>query len=506
MMIIFWAITPLQAAIFGTGQVLLTQPANMSTTSVLMPVDQQAAAMDTSLLIRAYASTWLSQPFPAYATAEYALLPFSPLDEDQVSFPNATWTGGATKLATDLTCWPAEMTQGNSPMVHIFDNGRGCRFEFDEFDSSQETTEPITILYIGYWDDAHLDWALQSPNCSLAAANQFLALWALSESPLRNITGLFCETSYTKQNVTISLPANTRQPIENSLIAMEDAVELDDTEFNRTAFEYLIGVGYPPVQIPRDAPDNLVLEQFPVVFNKNLTWPITNMVGFAIGNYNNSSVEGLHDATALGAVFAAAHRQLFSLAVSSLPGPPAHSVPETSGSIQYAQYGVIVSRSFSLAVEALLILVALLTALILVLCHKAKSHLPRDPASMSALFDILADSKPLLDRFVPTDGLDDQGLRDELSGQRYRLVTDGENSQGPRAVLETIVSPAKPDEDGYVGASHPVAGAPSAHDYTPVRPMWLRPFTGITVIVLLLAAIGVIVYFKKQEISLGGTL
>ncbi len=50
--------------------------------------------MDTSLLIRAYASTWLSQPFPAYATAEYALLPFSPLDEDQVSFPNATWTGG----------------------------------------------------------------------------------------------------------------------------------------------------------------------------------------------------------------------------------------------------------------------------------------------------------------------------------------------------------------------------------------------------------------------------
>ncbi|KAK9799209.1 hypothetical protein SCARD494_02390 [Seiridium cardinale] len=75
MVVIFWSITPLRSSIFGTGSVVLTQPAILSYPDFLVPVQEQAASMDASVLNGAFAATWLNQTFPASTTADSAALP-----------------------------------------------------------------------------------------------------------------------------------------------------------------------------------------------------------------------------------------------------------------------------------------------------------------------------------------------------------------------------------------------------------------------------------------------
>lgn len=48
---------------------------------VLMPIDQQATAMDISILNAAYGATWLDQDAPEYTTSDFAILPFTISDQ-----------------------------------------------------------------------------------------------------------------------------------------------------------------------------------------------------------------------------------------------------------------------------------------------------------------------------------------------------------------------------------------------------------------------------------------
>ncbi|KAJ9158275.1 Protein AIG2 [Coniochaeta hoffmannii] len=418
MMLIFWAVTPLQSAIFGAQAVSVTKQLVTSDTAKLGTLEEQLNALDSSILNIAYGITWLKQPYPAFTTPAKALIPFQPLKPEAAVLPDETWTTSAVALSTDIHCWPAIVNKTELTDTFDFDNGQGCKATFEPSTHGRlgnETGIIHTVLYIGYHENAMLDWYLQNPNCGANASHQFLAIWMAQDT--KDMTALFCESVYSKQEIMVTVSAGHSSPDEMSMAPLGDPKPLGEDEFNSTAFEYLVGTGVPPKLVRRDYPKDRNLEQFPTLSEFNLAFPITNMVGFAIGGMNYSIMD-LKDAAALQNIFSSAHKKLFSAAIPSLLMPAELSDSARTSTIRYTLYGVVVSRPLALAVEILLFLIALLVAGILYVNHRTKSLLNRDPGCIASTLEVLGESDALLRDFATSDRYDDVALQKSVQGRR----------------------------------------------------------------------------------------
>ncbi|RKU40229.1 hypothetical protein DL546_002383 [Coniochaeta pulveracea] len=493
MMLIFWAVTPLQGAIFGTQAVTVTQQVAAAVTARLMPLDRQLDSFDASIPNTAYSITWLKQPFPEFTTANYAYIPFRPSSSSHQIMPNETWTAETTALSTHLDCWPAVVTKTDTPFEYTFDNGRGCTADLTPTTkrvSANSSNIVYTILYIGYHMDPTSDWFLENPNCSQAASHQFLAIWKSSAS--EDMTSLFCETSYTKQKAQVSVSALEKRPEEDTLLLIGDAEPLLETEFNSTAFEYLIGTGVPPKQYRRDYANDKIVRQDVAMINRGVNWPATNMVGFGIGP-STYSLEELKNATNLQSIFASAHRRIFSAAVPKvLQGNDTRDLTR-SAAVQYLKYGVVVSRPLALVVEILLLVIAVLVSLVLIISHRTYSSLSKDPASIGDNLAVLRESKPLLQELIHSDQYDDKTLQKILDGHRFKLV-ERHNAHGPALGIDILKSASS----GSRQPLSPKAVNPAVHHRA------MRPLSGMVFVFTLLAGIGILLYFKRKEASLGG--
>lgn len=495
MMLVFWAVTPLQSAIFGTQFVSVAQQVLISDIAQLGTLAQQSDALDELILHTAYGITWLKQPFPAFTTATHALIPFQLQEAETTVLPGETWTSSATALSTELKCWPATVTPTAITDTFDFDNGQGCKATLEPSTHGRfgnETGEIHTVLYIGYHEDAQLDWFLENPNCSRQALHQFLAIWMAPST--KEMTALFCEPSYWKQSVTVTISADDRRPIENSLVPLGQPETLSQSDFNSTAFEYLIGTGVSPKLMRREYPADRRIEQYPTLSDLSLAYPITNMVGFAVGDMNYS-ISDLGDATALQTVFSSAHKKLFSASIPSLLVSANPSSPARPGTVRYTLYGVVVNRPIAMTVEILLLVIALLVAAILHLCQRTRSLLTSDPGRKGATLAVLGDSDGLLRDFAPRDRLNDEILRKSVQGNRYKLVKTA-TIHGERLHIEYLHSPGssntpEPERDTVSGR--------------PVQPAALNHLSGFTFVITLLAGMIVVLYLKRQEEALNGS-
>jgi hypothetical protein len=73
----------------------------------------------------------------------------------------------------------------------------------------------VGAYYIGYYDNANVDWDLQLAGCPIQASHEILGVWKLASNTAppdfcnsSNTTALFCTPSYYSQSVhaTVSLP------------------------------------------------------------------------------------------------------------------------------------------------------------------------------------------------------------------------------------------------------------------------------------------------------------
>lgn len=120
-----------------------------------------------------------------------------------------------------------------------------------------------------------------------------------------------------QQQVSIAVDAASGQPLNDSLTELDSWTQLDDISSNRSAFEFLLHAGFSLAVIARDYPDNLILDQFAKLYDTNISWPTTNMVGFAIG-LHNGSLSDFVNTTVLHQSFAAAHKLISPSAISHL--------------------------------------------------------------------------------------------------------------------------------------------------------------------------------------------
>jgi hypothetical protein len=499
MVLIFWAVTPLQSAIFGTQSITITNQVSITESQQFVTLEQQLNVLDASVLNDAYAMTWLGQPLPPFTTTDRAFIPFQPVDVDSTPLPHETWTTTATAVSTDLDCWPAVTNKSaRVQTMYTFYNGRSCTAQVElqtKSTSHNPNSTRYTVLYIGYPEDANLDYFLAGVDCNGEASHQFLAIWASTAS--EQVTAMFCQPSYRKQTVSVMVSAEDRRPQEPSVMALGEPLSLAETEFNSTAFEYLLATGLPSKEFRRDYPRDRILDQYSTISRRysSLEWPTTNMVGFAMGQLNGSLAD-LQDPARLQAVFTAAHRLILSASMSQLLGPLSITGLQRPGTIQYKLYGVVVSRPISLVVECLLGVIALLVVGILVVSWRSQSNLLRDPGSIGATLTIFRESSQLLEEFADKDRYNDKSLEKSIQGNWYRLLSPGSfDTQGLRIGKLAVQTSTNPPH---------VQPATGDTTMTPMRHKALRPVSGVGFIATLFAGIALLVYLKSQEQHLGG--
>ncbi|KOS19650.1 hypothetical protein ESCO_000606 [Escovopsis weberi] len=408
-----FVVTPLHSSFLGVDILLTRREVQMSTPSELIDPVAQAAVFDVTLLNAAYAITWLDQPFPAFTTPEYMLLPFYPSESAQDNVAN--WTGVTTKYWTEIRCWPAKVTHDNDTLHYDegyhFDNGQNCSTT-EVYIESRPGAE--NLFYTGWYADDEVDLNLECATCGPAAKNQFLAIWYHAGDTRVNsytdttkveiMTSEFCEPSYYKQKVKATISADGLVPIDGHVEPLGPVETLPPTEFNSSAFEFLLGVGVSQNKMARDYPLNYLLDQTSRIGKWKFLRPLWSpLVGFALGRTNASSHE-FSDPEFMRLAFQGVHQMLFSAALprllknSTLPnnGP---------GEVFSIKFGVVVSRLFSALIELSLGIVTLLVMVLFWVCHRSPSMLSEDPVTLGHLLSVVQNSPLLLKVFRGKGGL-----------------------------------------------------------------------------------------------------
>ncbi|KAF3022980.1 hypothetical protein E8E14_009900 [Neopestalotiopsis sp. 37M] len=498
--IIFWVITPLQSAIFGTGTAELTQAALLTASGGLIPVEEQAGLIDVSVLNGAFATIWLNQTYPQSLTAEVATLPIQALEIPQGA-SSANWTGWTWQLSTELKCWPAIQRNGTSALLTapddtamVLDNGQGCTVP--KAFAVQLSGVPYVIRYIGWFDNARLDFHLASKTCDERFKHQFLALSANLSGTYNDITSevtaQFCEPSYYKQNITVPISGTTLKPDFTAITEAGQKTELTDAEFNRTAFEYLLGTGVASIDRLRDYPDEQVLEGYYQVRARDpeIPWPIEVMPTFAIGS-GNWTGKDLLDTANQASAFAKAHQAAFSIAVDTLLDTSSNATQQ--GNINFRISGILISRTFSAVVEILLVIAALLAGVILLYNWRAQTNLPRNTSSIARIMQVSQQNEELLRKF----GSFEQSREKELKKgfEQVRFETQRVNTEVHLSCISASPEAPIPDTRNSLAMRSQMKG---------VRPTVLKVRVAILVMMLLVAGVSILAYLKYREVVLGG--
>lgn len=512
MMLVFWVITPLQSAILGTGVVQRTSAMTIITRSQLIPVSEQKAKIAPELLTRGYSIGWLNQTCPQFMTPEYVLLPYYVDGDPAPEKSQANWTATTTKLSVDLVCRSANISRRGSTLnpTYYYSDGQGCEMKIDlPYAYNGNTT--YKLEYVGYYGSAYSDYALAYESCPATpdSIHRSLAVWARGfpigvGDPTQNITSwadynvtaLFCQTHYYKQDFTVTVDAKSKVPFADSFQPVSTREVLTVNEFNSTAFEFLIanGMSEGAEGMAKDKPFSNVIEQNARVSGYGLIRPFSAMVGFVLAG-QNKSLDAYGDPQVLEKAFDRAAKYLFTATVSRILANTTDFRDHAACST-YPLSGIIVSRAFSTAVEALLVACAVLTLALLWLCRRAPCHLRSNPNSISRLTDIFRNSPDILAVFGKLDNANGKSLSTIFRQTKFRL-SRFKDVGGYKLRLELKASTYDDDAEGN-------AKSPEAY-YDPIRPFALTRTMGVMFVGVMLGALATIAWLKSAETSQNGS-
>lgn len=499
MVMVFWVLTPLQSAILGTGTVIKTSLVTVTNRSQLLPLKDQQARMGPELLNDGYAVGWLGQEYPPFMTSEYAILPYYVANDTAAKAAGSNLTSTTTRLTTGIHCWPAQVLKRlSSPATYDFLNGQGCNASIPIGAISD-----YSLFYIGYYSTAYTAYSLEYLGCAKNddSVHQSLAIWAkwLNRGDRfheeYDITAQFCQTRYHKQQVTASVNSQNLRPIDKRIQGLSNPTTLEESEFNSTAFEYLISSGMPVGAESglRDFPFQSVITQTNRLRKFNLSEPISPMVGYALAGQSRPLAD-YKDPAVLTELFNRTHKYLFSMAVNKLLLNDTKFANQTAHS-EYELSGIIVSRDFTIAVESILGSIAILSCILLWLCLKAPSKLAGNPNSIARLADICGNSPDVLQSFSRVDTLDSNGMLSHFKHSRFRIAHNGcQTSTTP--IIEAVGGTTMPAEESRTRNNE--------GQYDPIQPFALRRTMGFVFLLVLGSGISIIVYLKSREKSLGG--
>jgi hypothetical protein len=270
--------------------------------------------------------------------------------------------------------------------------------------------------------------------------------------------------------------------------------------FNTSHFEYLLGVGLLPDTHRADYPNTIILDQTPQLLAQNISWPVKNMVGFAVA-LNDFPVLDLADPNLLQQSFARAHRLLFSAAISTLTTTLNTKTFENTrpGIRKDTSTAIIMVRKIPIVVEAALTLIVILTLSLWYISQRRPSCLIRDPAS---IMDIMS--------MVGSDAIFGDLHYDEF----LTSTTLSQSSMPTTFAIEFLKSDGKSDlrlqsKSSATGSVIRITSAPqiAKHDtrsFTPIQPLEFRFSFGLGFVGIIILAAGIIFFLQIRSTTLNG--
>ncbi|KAI9662790.1 MAG: hypothetical protein M1829_006134 [Trizodia sp. TS-e1964] len=447
LVIVVWGITPFQSAIFTKNTVSLSSQIPLFTSTKFIPADTQNLALSLEFTYSVYGISWLNETLPPFMTREFALAPFLAEFEPLAFEDSETWTANTTMFTMDLNCQPAIQIINDIGQM-AFSNGRGCSYpliNIRTIDSNPNVN--YVALYVGYWSNDYADYYLeQSKWCPSNNSHSFFAFWdRIGEINATTSTSLFCEPSYHSQNVsaTISLPGRS----VNSVTALGPRQPLPSNIFNVTAFESLLSAGESKLTQRSDFPILSTPQQSFRLERFQIAQPATAMVGFTLAAHQRPTEEYLNPDVLIESL-QAAHRLLFARAMNFVMKSDLDQAIQTQAQREYKRKAVIVVRPFSLLVEILLLVVAILASSLLYVVTKRPNSLKTDPSPTMALMSMVADGEELLSDFNIMDMAKGKDLIKNFRNHRYKLG----NWPGPKSQFR-LDKTLCPPEKSYTSAS-----------------------------------------------------
>jgi len=365
------------------------------------------------------------------------------------------------------------------------------------------------ILYVQYYDDAHADWALQNPNCTVDHSHNFLALWGIN-LPLvvdgidwrkvGNLTALFCQPTYYVRTVTATVNASDHAVVGISYDTTLPPVTLSEDIFNVTNFEYVIGTGVTQRPVEGDIPDISLIEQYPRIFERRIQWPPSNMVGYGVAA---SAVEpvGLSDPLELHNAFEVAHKLLFSMAISALISPTTDNptVVQRNGLRQDRPGGIIFVRTFSIIVEISLAAVGLMGCILWIYSQQRRSEILSDPASIADIMSLIHSNKKLSSEFGDNGTVTTEVLKERLEGHKFQLTASIQRSEMKLEALDQ-----NKRGDSFASKKSIKTDIDCPGQYQGVRPFEMTFITGFVMVGVISTAIAVLIFLYDRTIRFNG--
>ncbi|KAH6895921.1 hypothetical protein B0T10DRAFT_558091 [Thelonectria olida] len=477
LILIFWVLTPIQSSLLGIGTTTRIEPVNITSRFPLPAPSKQDGLAKGIFLHTAYDVMWLDQPYPAFTTPEYALSPYYIGGGVGVAYPAKNWLAATTKFWAELDCsqygvalnytnreqakYDLTLEKGCSPTSSFFSNDEGksmlyaMRHRCDPYDISPTSGAIIQVA---------------KPIEKKETKIYF------------NMTALYCQPSYYKQEVMATVTQDY-VPIDDSIQGLSKPVKLTEGEFNATLFATHLehsnnneitpsDVDY-PYAYPIDIRPKFLMSNITVRWNPMM--PAFAFVG------RNDSFDDYFDPSKLEAAFRGAYKQLFSLAIASSVTNGSAALNHTA-TMTVHQTGIVASRVLSAVSEALLLLIALTTAIIIYYCHISPCNLRSNPSSIGRVMEIVHHSAGIKEAFHQTDTADEDALVARFVGTRCQLHGDSLEVASSHKELPTVQKDA----------------------YKPVKPFILRRESGVTFAAVLVGFLISLAYLKSKEEQLHG--
>ena len=504
-LLVAWVVIPLQNGIFSNNVMNVSQVVDVVASKALLSVPDQSSKLGLSILSDGFSILWLGQSMPAFTTAEYAIAPFKVSEAQNFRGANYTISGQTTMYGTDLECKPPAQVRINAGQV-TFDDGDSC-VALDIIQTSDaDPQKRFNSYYIGYYDDANSDFSLQLAGCPQTSSHSFLAIWKLASNSrpdfynATNATALFCKPIYYRQavNANVSLPGYS----VISTTPNGPRHLLSEHDFNITQFEYLLANGVPPPWLAmarQDVVTTTVLRQDSKLQNMSLTYPVTNMVGFAVGA-THFAPEDYLDPVKLSHAFQSAHRLLFSLAIQDM-FTPIDLTFTTTGLLHSALQAVTIIPVFALLSQAFLAFIAVATFLLLYLLSRQPSKLACDPDSLAQVM-AMSSGQNLQKLFSCYDTSDDKTLANALASTEFSLDWQSREYHPSIATTSTQGNIRLPEND-CTTESHSSEEC-NKKASTSVKPIEYSLLIGVPLCLGLSLTLSSLVYMHQQSIKYNG--
>ncbi|KAH7163537.1 hypothetical protein B0J13DRAFT_538772 [Dactylonectria estremocensis] len=494
--LIFWVMTPLQSSLLGIASSTQTISATAVNRSRLLPREEQK--VNTRFTNMAYAIGWLGQSYPAFATKDYALLPFyvnDDVDDASISNTQRNWTAETKKLWSEFSCSPAIVSKAKGKSQYNF-QGIGCNASL----RLDATSFNVTVAYMDNLPDIIYNQTSYSCNTSSDTLYSALVYWykrldnSSDEAPLFNITAMHCDLFFHEQQVLATVTSGDLQPVHDSIKPLSEPTNLTSKEIDMDS--YLRSL--PTFQTRTfSSTEDLVNRQFPEMraleSATNISVDLNPIFRYAIAE-RNESVEVLLDPSQLQGLVQGVHKQLFSLSITDRLTNDSTTTANSTATSTFYLTGIVVSRAFAAVLESLLLLVTLMAVMVLYFARTSASALTSNPSSISQLMDIAHNSPEVADLFRPLDTASEKSIARSLEGTMFQLVSD------PVSKCNELVATQKVD----ASAAQARRDIPPRCYYKPIKPWVLRRGTGCAFAVVLTASIVVLSVLKAQERKLNG--